>query len=176
MQERTVILYTCSKRFAMTGWRLGAAVGPSSVIDVINKFNTNAESCTPHFIQRGMVAAIEGEILGPADILNTLRERRDACINGLNAIDGIDVATPNSTFYVFPNVNRIMERKGLRDVNALMEGALKRSNVSFCTRKHFGRLVEGESNHYIRFAYSGIDVPDINAGLKRLKTYFDSVD
>ena len=176
MQERTVILYTCSKRFAMTGWRLGAAVGPSSVIDVINKFNTNAESCTPHFIQRGMVAAIEGEILGPADILNTLRERRDACINGLNAIDGIDVATPNSTFYVFPNVNKIMERKGLSDVNALMEGALKRSNVSFCTRKHFGRLVEGESNHYIRFAYSGIDVPDINAGLKRLKTYFDSVD
>jgi hypothetical protein len=36
--------------------------------------------------------------------------------------------------------------------------------------------VAGESNHYIRFAYSGIDVPDINAGLKRLKTYFESVD
>lgn len=38
MQERTVILYTCSKRFAMTGWRLGAAIGPRAVIDVISKF------------------------------------------------------------------------------------------------------------------------------------------
>ncbi|MCB0074595.1 MAG: aminotransferase class I/II-fold pyridoxal phosphate-dependent enzyme, partial [Caldilineaceae bacterium] len=52
MQERTVILYTCSKRFAMTGWRLGAAIGPQPVIDVFNKLNTNAESCTTHFIQR----------------------------------------------------------------------------------------------------------------------------
>ena len=176
MQERTVILYTCSKRFAMTGWRLGAAIGPSSVIDVINKLNTNAESCTPHFIQKGMVAAIEGEIIGPEDILNTLKVRRDACVNGLNAIDGIDISTPNSTFYVFPNVNKIMKRKGLDDVNALMEGALKRSNVSFCTRKHFGRPVQGESNDYIRFAYSGIDVADITAGLGRLKSYFESID
>ncbi len=176
MQERTVILYTCSKRFAMTGWRLGAAIGPSSVIDVINKLNTNAESCTPHFIQKGMVAAIEGEIIGPEDILNTLKARRDACVNGLNAIDGIDVSTPNSTFYVFPNVNKIMERKGLDDVNALMEGALKMSNVSFCTRKHFGRPVQGESNDYIRFAYSGIDVADITTGLGRLKSYFESID
>ena len=46
MQERSVILYTCSKRFAMTGWRLGAAIGPQAVIDVFNKLNTNIESCT----------------------------------------------------------------------------------------------------------------------------------
>ncbi|MBT7565329.1 MAG: hypothetical protein HN620_00900 [Porticoccaceae bacterium] len=69
-----------------------------------------------------------------------------------------------------------MERKGLTDVNALMEGALTRSNVSFCTRMHFGRPVEGESNHYIRFAYSGIDSADINTGLVRLKDYFESTD
>jgi aspartate/methionine/tyrosine aminotransferase len=123
-----------------------------------------------------MVAAIDGEIIGPEDILNTLKARRDACVNGLNAIDGIDVSTPNSTFYVFPNVNKIMERKGLDDVNALMEGALKMSNVSFCTRKHFGRPVQGESNDYIRFAYSGIDVADITTGLGRLKSYFESID
>ncbi|MEE8306041.1 MAG: aminotransferase class I/II-fold pyridoxal phosphate-dependent enzyme, partial [Gammaproteobacteria bacterium] len=65
MQERTVILYTCSKRFAMTGWRLGAAIGPQPVIEVISKLNTNAESCTTHFIQRGLVEAIQGDTSGP---------------------------------------------------------------------------------------------------------------
>lgn len=173
MQERTVILYTCSKRFAMTGWRLGAAIGPQKVIDVINKINTNIESCSTHFIQHAMVEAIPGDTSGPDAILATLRARRDAAVAGLNAIDGISIEPPQSTFYLFPNVTRIMERKGFDDINQLMDEALVRANVSFCTRKHFGRPLAGETNHYIRFAYSGIDVDDINEGMQSLKTYFE---
>ena len=174
MQERTVILYTCSKRFAMTGWRVGAAIGPKEVIAVFNKLNTNAESCTPHFIQHAMVEAIAGDSSGPQAILDELRRRRDAAVAGLNAIDGIDIATPESTFYLFPNVTAIMARKGFADVNQLMTEALHQADVSFCTRKHFGRPVAGETQHYIRFAYSGIDVADINAGIARLKRYFEA--
>jgi len=51
MQERTVILYTYSKTFSMTGWRLGAAIGPKWIIDGINKLNVNDEGCTTNFIQ-----------------------------------------------------------------------------------------------------------------------------
>ncbi len=174
MQERTVILYTCSKRFAMTGWRLGAAIGPQPVIEVFNKLNTNAESCTTHFIQRAMVGAIEGDTSGPDAIVETLHARRDAAVAGLNAIDGISIAAPESTFYLFPNVSAIMERKGLTDVNQLMAEALHQTNVSFCTRKHFGRPIPGHENNYIRFAYSGIDVPEIEEGLARLKVYFEA--
>jgi len=174
MQERSVILYTCSKRFAMTGWRLGAAIGPQAVIDVISKFNTNIESCTTHFIQRGMVDAIEGDTSGPDAIINVLRQRRDAAVAGLNAISGISIQPPDSTFYLFPNVTSIMERKGFTDVNQLMTKALTNTNVSFCTRKHFGRATENEENHYIRFAYSGIEVGDIEEGMSKLKTYFET--
>ena len=174
MQERSIILYTCSKRFAMTGWRLGAAIGPKSAIDIINKFNTNFESCTTHFIQKGMVEAIEGDTSGPDSIIEELRRRRDAAVAGLNAIDGISIAAPNSTFYLFPNVTDIMERKGFTDIDQLMDEALIETSVSFCTRKHFGRLLEGETNHYLRFAYSGIDIDDINEGMARLKIYFEA--
>ena len=174
MQERTVILYTCSKRFAMTGWRLGAAIGPEAVIEIISKFNTNAESCTTHFIQRALVEAIEGDTSGPDAIVETLRERRDAAVAGLNAIDGISIAAPESTFYLFPNVTKVMERKQLSDVNKLMEDALVHSDVSFCTRKHFGRPLESEQDHYIRFAYSGIDVADIEEGMAKLKVFFET--
>lgn len=173
MQERSIILYTCSKRFAMTGWRLGAAIGPRDAVEIISKFNTNIESCTAHFIQRGMVDAIEGDTSGPDAIIDELRRRRDAAVAGLNAIDGITIAAPNSTFYLFPNVSSIMERKGFTDVNQLMQEALTETSVSFCTRKHFGRPSQNETRHYLRFAYSGIDVEDINEGMTRLKTYFE---
>ena len=173
MQERTVILYTCSKRFAMTGWRLGAAIGPQNAVDIISKFNTNIESCTTHFIQRGMVEALEGDTSGPDNILAELRKRRDATVAGLNAIDGISVTAPNSTFYLFPNISAIMKRKNITDVNVLMKQALTETNVSFCTRKHFGRTVKNEMGDYLRFAYSGINVDNINEGMARLKLFFD---
>ena len=174
MLERTVILYTCSKRFAMTGWRLGAAIGPKAVIDMINKFNTNMESCSPHFVQRAMVEAIPGDTTGPDAIVETLMERRDAAVAGLQAIDGVTIAKPNSAFYLFPNVTKVMERKGFTDINQLMTAALQETDVSFCTRKHFGRPVPGETGHYIRLAYSGIDVANIKTGLGRLKEYFEA--
>ena len=53
MAERSVILYTFSKKFAMTGWRLGASIGPKEVVDVIAKINVNDESCSNHFVQWG---------------------------------------------------------------------------------------------------------------------------
>ena len=174
MQERSIILYTCSKRFAMTGWRLGAAIGPKPAIDIISKFNTNIESCTTHFIQRSMIEAIEGNTEGPDEILSELRKRRDAAVKGLNDISGISITAPTSTFYLFPNVSAIMERKGSADVNQLMKEALIETSVSFCTRKHFGRFRGNETGDYLRFAYSGIGVDEINEGMAKLKLYFEN--
>src|SRR5690606_23356860 len=141
--------------------------------DAINRMNTNAESCTTHFIQRAMIEVIPGDTTGPDAILEELLERRDAAGAGLNAIDGVSSAAPESTFYLIPNVTRIMERKGFTDINDLMKETLVRTNVSFCTRQHFGRPAPDEKEHYIRLAYSGIDKDAIQEGLGRLKEYFE---
>ncbi|MDP6533379.1 MAG: aminotransferase class I/II-fold pyridoxal phosphate-dependent enzyme [Candidatus Marinimicrobia bacterium] len=174
MQERTVILYTFSKRFAMTGWRLGASIGPKDVIANINRLNVNDESCTNHFHQWAMVEAITGDQSGPQQLLDTLQKRRDAAVEGLNAIDGINIAVPNSTFYLFPNVNEIMQRKGLQDLKDLQLQALEQAGVSFCLREHFGRPQADEKDHFIRFAYSGISEEDIGEGMAKLKICFES--
>ncbi len=173
MRERTVILYTFSKKFAMTGWRVGGSIGPKEIIKRIAKFNVNAESCTTHFIQNAMVEALNGDQHGSVEILKILRERRDAAVKGLNAIDGIDILTPRTTFYLFPNVTKVMDRKGLRSVEELQNGALKNANVSFCTREHFGRPQDNEVDSYIRLAYSGISTTDIAEGLANLKKYIE---
>ena len=174
MKERTIILYTFSKKFAMTGWRVGGAIGPEKIINIISKLNVNAESCTTHFIQHAMVEALMGDSSGSDTILTTLKERRDAAVVGLNAMEGIQIPTPRSTFYLFPNVNEIMKRKGFSEVDQLQAGALENANVSFCTREHFGRPSSDETDFYIRFAYSGISTDDINEGLAKLKDYFES--
>ena len=171
MAERTVILYTFSKKFAMTGWRLGASIGPKEIVDVIAKINVNDESCSNHFIQYGALAGLQGDQTEVQAILDTLQARRDAAVAGLNAIDGVSCYTPEATFYLFPNVTELMERKGLTDYEEFRRAALHDTGVSFTTRLHFGRELPGEENRYIRFAYSGIGVDAIDEGLAKLKDW-----
>ena len=173
MKERTIILYTFSKKFAMTGWRVGGSIGPEKIINIIAKLNINAESCTTHFIQEAMVEALTGDMSGAKEILSRLKKSRNVAVSGLNAIDGIDISMPRSTFYLFPNVTTIMKRKGFESIDELQVGALENANVSFCTRNHFGRPQEDEIDYFIRLAYSGISAEDIDEGLKKLKTYFE---
>ena len=166
MAERTVILYTFSKKFAMTGWRLGAAIAPKEIADVISKLNTNDESCTTHFVQYGGVEAVTGDQSGVPIMLNTLKQRRDTALELLRQMPGVKVHTPEAGFYLFPDVTEAMANKGITDLGDFAQQALHATGVSFCTRRHFGRPQEGEKEQYIRLAFSGIDNSDISDGLK----------
>jgi len=171
MAERTVILYTFSKKFAMTGWRLGAAIGPREIIAVIAKLNVNDESCPNHFIQYGALEGLTGDQSGPRHIVDVLRERRDAAVGLLNEMPGVHCAAPNATFYLFPNVTGALRAQGLDDVEEFRRLVLHETGVSVCSRVHFGRVQPGEREHYVRLAYSGIDTPQIVEGLERLKAW-----
>lgn len=174
MAERSIILYTFSKKFAMTGWRLGAAIGPKEIIDVIAKLNVNDESCPNHFIQYGAIAGLTGDQTEVRQILDTLKKRRDAAVDILNSIDGIHCFRPNATFYLFPNVTAAMQQKGLYDYEEFRRSVLTATGVSFCSRLHFGRPLEGEKNAYIRLAYSGIDKSEIEEGLAKFKAFIEA--
>lgn len=165
MAQRTCILYTFSKKFAMTGWRLGAAVAPREVADVFAKLNTNNESCTTHFVQWAGVEAVTGDQSGAHAIRAELQRRRDAAVAALNMIDGVNLPTPNATFYLFPDVTEVMARKGYAALPDFARAALEATGVSFCTRLHFGRPQPGEDRFYARFAYSGLPVDQITQGL-----------
>ncbi len=174
MADRCVILYTFSKKFAMTGWRLGAAIGPKEIIDVIAKLNVNDESCPNHFIQYGAIEGLTGDQTGARQILETLKARRDTAVHILNSIEGIHCFRPNATFYLFPNVTAAMQRTGLIDYEKFRRRVLTETGVSFCSRLHFGRPLEGEKNAYIRLAYSGIDKSEIEEGLMKFKAFIES--
>ncbi len=171
MAERCVILYTFSKKFAMTGWRLGAAIGPKEIINVIAKINVNDESCSNHFVQYGVIEGLTGDQTEVKKILQILKERRDVTVDILNSIEGVRCFRPNATFYLFPNVTRLMERKWLTNYDALRKAMLTETGVSVCSRLHFGRPLPDEKNFYIRLAYSGINLTDIEEGLESFKDW-----
>jgi aspartate/methionine/tyrosine aminotransferase len=174
MAERTVILYTFSKKFAMTGWRLGGAIGPAEVISVIATLNVNEESCTNHFVQWAGVEALTGDQSGAAEILGVLQKRRDVAAEALNSIPGISCYSPTATFYLFPDVTGAMERVGATDYDDFRLRSLRETGCSFCTRLHFGRALPGEDRNYVRIAYSGIDVDQIEEGLGKLKEWVEA--
>ena len=178
MAERTVIGYTFSKKYAMTGWRLGAAVGPEPVVDIITKINTNDESCTNQFVQLAGVEALQGDQSGSEHIVNTLQGRRDRIVDLLNGIEGVTVPDSDATFYLFPDVTDVYRRLGYRigsdeDTQAFRITTMHETGVSFCARTHFGRSLPGEERVYVRFAYSGIDEKDAEEGLAALKNYWE---
>lgn len=168
MQKRTVILVAHSKRYAMTGWRLGAAIGPQWIIDIINKLNVNVESCTAHFIQWAGVEALRGDQSGSAAIVRELKARRDALAAELQKIPGVSIRVPEVTFYLFPDVTDVFRRKGYTDAQAFRLDALRQAGVSFCSRNHFGKPDPAETRVFVRFAYSGIGVDRIREGLRGL--------
>lgn len=174
MVERTVILYTFSKKYAMSGWRLGAAIGPKEVIDVLSKLNVNAESCTAQFVQVAGVEALRGDQTGTELLLARFKERRDLATEMLNSMPGVSCFKPDATFYLYPDVTDAMRLKGLERYDDFRVRMLEATGVSMTTRMHFGRPVGDETRRYVRLAYSGIGIQELAEGLERLKAWLEA--
>jgi aspartate/methionine/tyrosine aminotransferase len=173
MAERCVILYTFSKRFAMTGWRLGAAIGPKEIIDIIIRLNVNDESCSNHFIQYAAIEGLTGDQTEIKKMLAVLEARRNTAAQILNSIEGVRCFQPQATFYLYPNVTGAMQKKGFDRYDDFRLALLHETGVSVCTRTHFGRPLGDETNRYVRVAYAGIDTSAIEEGLEKFKSFIE---
>jgi aspartate/methionine/tyrosine aminotransferase len=125
-------------------------------------------------VQYGAVAALTDEQSGPREMMATLRGRRDVALGLLNSTPGIHCLTPETTFYLYPNVTGAVKRTGCTDHESFRRLVLDHTGVSFCTRLHFGRAFEGEDQYYLRLAYSGVSTAQIQEGLGKLKAFIES--
>ena len=174
MYERTLTMYTFSKKFAMTGWRLGGAIGPEEIIEQITRLNVNMESCTTHFVQYAGVAGLNAPKSETQEILDRLQDRRDILVKILNGIEGVEAHMPEAGFYVFPKITDLLQKLGLNSVEEFRKVVLKEIGVSFCGRHHFGRPLESETDSYIRLAFSGIGKDDLQEGMNLFRNWVDS--
>ena len=174
MQDRCVILFTFAKRYGMGGWRLGAAIGPKNIIDVMIVLNTNFESCTNTFTQYAAVEALTGDQSGSQKIIEALHERRDVGAAILASTEGVTCYRPDATFYWWPNITGAMKKMGFADYETFRHTVLRETGVSVATRDMFGNPLPGEDQYYLRFSYSGIDTAQIEEGLTGLKAFLES--
>ncbi|MBQ7396028.1 MAG: pyridoxal phosphate-dependent aminotransferase [Lentisphaeria bacterium] len=104
MAERTVIINGMSKRFAMTGWRLGWAIAPKELIAEMTKMQENIVACAPLPAQYAGIEALRDDS-GSTAIRDEFRKRRDVIYNGINQIKGLKCMPVPATFYALVDVS-----------------------------------------------------------------------
>lgn len=111
VKSRTLTVNGVSKAYAMTGWRIGYAGGPSDLVGAMATVQSQSTSCPSSISQAAAVAALTG----PQDFLverqRQFQSRRDMVIDLLNAIDGIRCGVPEGAFYVFPTCVGLLGRR-----------------------------------------------------------------
>lgn len=158
MKERTILLEGHSKTYAMTGWRLGYGVAPAELADKITQLTINSNSCTATFTQFAGIEALKGPQDFVHDMVTEFRKRRDAIVDGLNAIEGVSCIKPLGAFYVFPNVSQLpLSCQDLSDY--LLEDA----GVAVLPGTAFGKYGDG----YLRLSYAN-SLENIQEALARM--------
>lgn len=145
MEERTILVSGFSKTYAMTGWRLGYSVMPDWLVEPVVRLINSSVSCTPQFIQMAGLEALTGPQSDSAEMMRTLKQRRDLMIQGLNDIPGISCRSPRGAFYAFPNITSL----GMTSVE-LANLLLEEGGVATLPGTAFGPEGEG----YLRLCFS----------------------
>jgi aspartate/methionine/tyrosine aminotransferase len=107
MRDRTIMLETFSKTYAMTGWRLGFVAAPTWLAEPLTLLLTNSVSCVAPFAQHAGVKGLLGDQTESRAMMEEFRRRRDFFVPKLNDIPGLSCKTPDGAFYAFPNVGQL---------------------------------------------------------------------
>ncbi|WP_282608175.1 pyridoxal phosphate-dependent aminotransferase [Pelagibius sp. Alg239-R121] len=145
ISDRLIMLDGWSKTYAMTGWRLGYAVWPESLVDLATRLAINSHSCVNAAAQYAGVAALEG----PQDAVDQMREafdaRRRVVVEELNKLPKISCIEPGGAFYAFPNI----QATG-KTAKELETALLEDAGVAAIAGTSFGQYGEG----YLRLSYA----------------------
>lgn len=161
MKERTIVLSSFSKAFAMTGWRIGYAAGPAEIIRCMTKVQEYFNSCINTPSQLAAAYALEHKERFTGEIRESFRERREITLNGFESIPGMRTNRPKGAFYLFPDI-RAYGMDSLTFCNRLLE----EERVVCIPGSAFGECGEG----FIRVAYTA-EKEKITEALERIRAF-----
>jgi aspartate aminotransferase len=151
MLDQVLAVYSFSKSYSMSGWRLGYAVTSPPLIDVVGKMINTSLSCVPPLVQRAGKAALENDAGERDEVMQRYRQKVALLVEELSRLPEVHVLMPAGTFYVFPDVSAICRRLGIRSHGLamyLLEGADDREGVACLGGECFGTAGEG----FLRFS------------------------
>ncbi|MHC8285553.1 aspartate transaminase [Pseudomonas sp. XS1P51] len=108
LTERTVVVNGVSKTYAMTGWRIGYAAGPADLIGAMATLQSQSTSNACSVSQAAAVEALNGDQTFVKESVTVYQQRRDRCLDLLNAIDGLSCRKPDGAFYLYVNCSGLL--------------------------------------------------------------------
>jgi len=148
LKQRTIILNGVSKGYAMTGWRIGYAGGPETIIKAMKKIQGQSTSNPCSIAQAAALEALNGDqgIIGT--MVDAFEERHEFIVDSLNAIDGIECPRSQGAFYSFPRIEGLIKRLNLKDDVEFSTYCLEKLNIALVPGSAFG------APGYVRFSFA----------------------
>jgi aspartate/methionine/tyrosine aminotransferase len=158
-KENVIVLNGFSKAFAMTGWRIGVAIGPEHLIEKMGLLVQTINSCVSPFVQRAAIEAINGDQSDVQVMKDEYSKRRTVLVDGLNSIEGIRCGMPKGSIYAFANISETgMTGEEFSDF------ALEEAGVALLPGNSFGQYADD----FVRICYVN-SINNINLAIKKIK-------
>lgn len=139
LYDRTVVMNGVSKAYSMTGWRIGYAGGPETLIKAMKKIQSQSTSNPTSISQAASVEALNGDQSCIQTMLTEFKKRHDFVVEALNAMQGITALNTDGTFYVFPDISGVIENMpGINDDLEFAEALLNDKGVAVVPGSAFG--------------------------------------
>ncbi|MBQ2841349.1 MAG: pyridoxal phosphate-dependent aminotransferase [Oscillospiraceae bacterium] len=165
MRERTILCNSFSKSYAMTGWRIGYAVGPADIINAMLRINENTLASPTTFAQYAAVEALRGPQDDVKKMVSSFEKRRDILLEGINKIPKLSCPKLQGAFYAFVDIRGT----GLSD-DEFCERLLLEKRVSVTPGSGFGANGAG----HVRMSYA-LSEDDLREGLLRIGEFIETL-
>ncbi len=169
LQERAVVLNGVSKAYAMTGWRIGYAAGPTWLISAMKKIQSQSTSNPASISQAAALVALDGDQRCIQTMVDAFKQRHQYVVDRLNAIKGITCLPSQGAFYSFPNCERAIAMLGLDDDLAFAEHLITEHGVALIPGSAFG------APGYVRLSFA-TSMENLTRALDRIEQAVNAAD
>lgn len=167
IREQTIIINGVSKTYAMTGWRIGYAVGDQKIIDGMIAIASQSTSNPTAVSQYAAVEALQGEQDTVEEMRKAFEERLDIVFPLVADLPGVSVKRPQGAFYLFPNVKETLAICGYEQVTQWVEDLLEEAGVALVTGEGFG------APENVRLSYAA-NLATLEEGIRRIQRFIES--
>ncbi|MBM7542539.1 pyridoxal phosphate-dependent aminotransferase [Amphibacillus cookii] len=166
LKEQTVIINGVSKSHAMTGWRIGYAVGSKTLIKAMSNLISHSTSNPTTIAQYGALAAYQANDDEIVKMKQAFKERLDRTYELLTQVPGINCLKPMGAFYLFPNVSEAMKKTGFDSIEAWVTAILEEEKVALVPGSGFG------APDNVRLSYA-IELDQLEKAIDRIQHFIN---
>lgn len=166
IRQQTIVINGAAKSYAMTGWRVGFAVGNPEIIGAMGKIISQTTSNLTTVSQYAAIEAFTGDQSTVENMRQAFEERLNTIHPLLNEIPGFKTVKPQGAFYLFPNIKEAMKMKGYDDVTDFTTAILEETGVALVTGAGFG------APYNVRLSYAA-DLDTLKEAVRRIKAFME---